>query len=116
MTSKGFEYEYSDINSLLRLDDISDLVETISGEKFANEMNIIKKSKTPTIIWTQKAPLGYLTTELKKRKWIKRQSEFSKLFGNSDNNLSIRWNEECKYELAHLLYLLAPARSDLQSE
>ena len=107
MTSKMFGYDYADINNLMRIEEISDLVQTLSGEKFANEIHEIKQSGTATIIWTKKVQLGYLTTELKKRKWIKSQNEFSKLFGNSDNNLTIHWDLKYKYELAYLLYLLA---------
>lgn len=107
MTAEMFGYEYDDINNLLRFDEISDLVQTLSGEKFANEIHEIKQTATSTIIWTKKVHIDYLTTELKKRKWIKKQSEFSKLFSNSDNSLKIHWDMKYKYELAHLLYLLA---------
>lgn len=107
MTSEIFGYEYAEINNLLRFDEFSDLMQTLSGEKFANEIHEIKQTNTATIFWTKKVQLGYLTSELKKRKWIKSQSEFSRLFINSDNKLTIHWDMKYKYELAHLLYLLA---------
>lgn len=107
MTSEIFGYEYSDINNLLHFDEFSDIVLTLSGEKFANEIHQIKRTEKATIIWTKKVQLGYLTTELKRRKWIKNQNEFSKLFGNANSKLVIHWDMKFKYELAHLLYLLA---------
>jgi len=107
MTSELFGYNYSDINDLMKFEEFSELTQTLTGKKYADEIQEIQQTGLAAITWTKKVPLGYLTTELKKRKWIKTQSEFSKLFGNSDSNLIIHWDMKFKYQLAQLLYVLA---------
>jgi len=107
MTSEIFGYNYSDINDLMKFEEFTDLTQTLTGKKYADELQEIEQTEIAAIIWTNKVPMGYLTTELKKRKWIKTQSEFSKLFGNSDNKLQVHWDIKYKYELAQLLYVLA---------
>ena len=107
MTSELFGYNYSKINDLMKFEEFADLTQTLTGKKYADELREIKQTGIATIIWTKKVPLGYLTTELKQRKWIKTQNEFSKLFGNSDKNLQVHWDMKYKYELAQLLYILA---------
>lgn len=107
MTSEMFGYNYSDINDLMKFEEFADLTQTLTGKKYADELQEIKQTDIAAIVWTKKVPLGYLTTELKKRKWIKTQSEFSKLFGNTDNKLQVHWDMRYKYELAQLLYVLA---------
>lgn len=107
MTSEMFGFNYSDINDLMKFEEFTDLTQTLTGRKYADELKEIPYSEIAAIIWTNKVPLGYLTTELKKRKWIKTQSEFSKLLGNSDNKLQVHWDMKYKYELAQLLYALA---------
>lgn len=107
MTSEMFGYNYSDINDLMKFEEFTDLTQTLTGKKYADELQEIPQSEIASIIWTNKVPMGYLTTELKKRKWIKTQSEFSKLFGNSDSKLQVHWDMKHKYELAQLLYVLA---------
>ena len=56
--------------------------------------------------WTKKCNIGILTSELKKREWIKSQSEFSELFENTEIKRKIYWNMKFKYELALLLFKL----------
>ncbi len=107
MTSEIFDYNYSDINDLMKFEEFTELTQTLSGKRYAEEIKEIKQTGIAAIIWTNKVPLGYLTTELKKRKWIKTQNEFSKLFINTDNNLIIHWDMKYKYELAYLLFVLA---------
>jgi len=107
MTSEIFGYNYSDINDLMKFEEFTDLTQTLTGKKYADELQEIEQTEIAAIIWTNKVPMGYLTTELKKRKWIKTQSEFSKLFANSDNKLQVHWDIKYKYELAQLLYVLA---------
>ena len=58
------------------------------------------------LLWTKKINIGILTTELKKRGWIKSQFEFSTLFDNKKISKKIYWNMQFKYELAYLLYKL----------
>jgi hypothetical protein len=106
-TSNMFGYEFTDIKNLMKLDEFYDLIQTISGEKVANEIVEIKKSNKSIIIWTEKTHLDFLTNALKKRKWIKTQKEFSSLFGDSNTNSLIHWDMKFKYELAFLLYSLA---------
>ncbi|OFX28191.1 MAG: hypothetical protein A2X08_10435 [Bacteroidetes bacterium GWA2_32_17] len=60
----------------------------------------------PCLIWTDKEKLDFLTAELVKRKWIKSQCNFAKLFNNKDINYKVYWNAKYKYELAYLLYKL----------
>lgn len=107
ITSEIFGYNYSVINNLMRFEDFTDLAQILTGKKYADELKEIPQLEMASIIWTKKVPMGYLTSELKKRKWIKKQSEFSKLFGNSDIKLQVHWDMKYKYELARLLYVLA---------
>lgn len=107
MTSEIFGYNYSDINDLMKFEEFTALTQTLTGKKYADELQEIQQTEIAAIIWTNKVPMGYLTTELKKRKWIKTQSEFSKLFANSDSQLQVHWDMKYKYELAQLLYVLS---------
>lgn len=107
LTSEMFGYNYSDINDLMKYEEFTDLTQSLTGKKYSDELQKIPQTEIASVIWTNKVPLGFLTTELKNRKWIKNQNEFSKLFGNSDIKLEVHWNMKFKYELAHLLYLLA---------
>ncbi len=101
MTSEMFDYDYSDINNLMKFEEVTELTQLLTGKKYADDIQEIPNKGKVTIIWTKKAPLDFLTNELKKRKWIKTQSEFSKLFGNTDSNLIVHWDMKYKYELAH---------------
>jgi len=60
----------------------------------------------PYLKWTKNGKLDFLTSELIKYKWIKSQSNFAKLFDNTDLNLKVYWNKKYKYELAYLLFKL----------
>jgi len=106
ITSEIFGYNYKDIDDLLMFDEFTELTKTLTGIKFANEIQKVKTKNVDSLIWTKKVPLGYLTTELKKRKWIKSQNEFSKLFNNPSAKLKVHWDIKFKYELAHLLLRL----------
>jgi hypothetical protein len=105
-TSEMFGYNYTEINDLMKFEEFTELTQTLTGKKYADEIQKIHKTEIPSIIWTKKVPIDFLTNELKKRKWIKTQNEFSKLFGNSNSNLKVRWNMDYKYDLARLLYVL----------
>lgn len=107
MTSEMFDYNFSDILNLMKLEEFTNLAETLTGKKYADELHEIEKTEIAALIWTNRAPIGFLTTELKRRKWIKTQSEFSKLFSNADIRLQVHWDMKFKYELACLLYVLA---------
>lgn len=102
-TSSLFNYDYNDIESLISLKEFEDLIQTLTGVKQANEITKIEPSKEKLLLWTQRINIGILTSELKKRNWIKSQHKFAKLFEKPDKSLRVRWDMNYKYELAHLL-------------
>lgn len=105
-TSGVFNYDFNDINKLMNLDEFEGLILTLTGVKQANEIQEIDTRKKKNLIWTKRVNIGILTTELKRRKWIKSQNEFAKLFENPTENLKVRWDMSYKYELAYLLFKL----------
>lgn len=100
ITSEMFDYDYDDIQNRMKFEEFKDLTQTLTGKKCADEIN---SRTTNSLIWTNKVNLGFLTSELKKRKWIKSQNEFSKLFNKIENHLVVRWDMKYKYHLAYLL-------------
>jgi hypothetical protein len=102
-TSSLFNYDYNDIESLMSFKEFEDLIQTLTGVKQASEIIKIEPSKEKVLLWTQRVNIGVLTSELKKRNWIKSQNEFAKLFEKPDKSLKVRWDMNYKYELAHLL-------------
>jgi hypothetical protein len=56
--------------------------------------------------WNDKVHIGFLTFGIKKRKWIKSQSEFARLFDNTDIKHKMHCNIQYIYEFAYLLFRL----------
>ncbi|MBI5541260.1 MAG: hypothetical protein HY951_14435 [Bacteroidia bacterium] len=100
-------FDTEDINKL-----ISEHEKCLFERVKSSDIESIKNSNHETnkkiayLIWTGKGNLDFLTSELIKRRWIKSQNNFSKLFENKDENVKIFWNTQYQYELAYLLYRL----------
>lgn len=105
-TSSLFNYDYKDIETLMTFTEFEDLIRTLTGIKQADEISKIGVSKEKVLLWTQRVNIGVLTTELKRRGWIKTQNEFAKLFEKPSGYLIVHWDMNYKYELAHLLFKL----------
>lgn len=84
-------------------------------EPITKNKNLKLFKEIACLIWTKNGTLDFLTAELKKMNWIKSQSNFAKLFGNTDINLKVYWNIKYKYELAYLLFNRTYAKTSLGS-
>lgn len=105
-TASLWSYNYNEIDHLMNLSEFHEVIRSIDGNKVADEIKKIEAGSIPFLKWTCKRNIGLLTTELKRKQWIASQNEFAKLFNNQDRNLKVRWNENYKYELARLLFVL----------
>lgn len=104
-TSEIFNYDYADINELMKFEEYEELIQTLTGSKQARELKKIDQQKK-VLCWTDRVNIGLLTSELKRNKWIRSQNEFAKLFEDPKNTLKVHWDMKYKYELAHLLLRL----------
>ncbi len=80
---------------------------------FNNRLNTLHSKISPDknpdtyLKWISKVNIGLLTYELKKRKWIKSQNEFAKLFKiKPSNDYKVHWDLSKEEELAFLLHEL----------
>lgn len=72
-----------------------------------NPFNRLKKVRIkPSLKWTGKGNLDFLTYELKKRNWIKSRNNFNFLFKDNVSDIKVLWHSRYKYELAYLLFKL----------
>jgi hypothetical protein len=106
LTSELRSYKFEAIKELMNLEDLQMALQSMTGSRQAKEIRRVGQNGIPTLTWTERCHVDFLTNELKKREWIKSRSQFSKLFGNKDQGLIINWNMDHKYELARLLFKL----------
>ena len=112
---KVIKSDYEKIIGSIEKDEIIEILAAhkkcfIDREK--NNVELIKKKfnklhpEIAYLQWTDKVNIGFLTSGLKKRKWIKLQSEFARLFNNTNINHKVHCNMQYIYEIAYLLFRL----------
>lgn len=106
ITANNFGYDFMDIEKRMNLKELRDLIATIQGARQATEIKQIKEGKLPYLKWTGRGNIGFLTQELKDEKWIKRQANFEKLFGECESDFKVYWDMKFVNVLALLLYYL----------
>jgi hypothetical protein len=106
MIAQQRSYDTKDMSEFINLNELENIIRSISGEQAASEIRIIQSGGLPRVIWMEQVDIGILSFSLKKRKWIKSKREFWKLFEEDCENSSIRFDMRYKWQMAYLIHIL----------
>ncbi|HTF80274.1 MAG TPA: hypothetical protein VL947_01060, partial [Cytophagales bacterium] len=97
-----FGYEYKVLRQFFDFENIKLIVSSLKIQTMEVPQKA-KRLRKQKYVWLEKGNLAELVDILLKQNFVKGKKEFFDLFLKSKDDHKVRWNEEKKFHLAHLL-------------